>query len=128
MSVTTPILRSECAAAEAEAPAEPDAAADSDAPADAPAEADPDAAADGAATEAAADAAVDGAAADGDAPPLLHAATKMDRPANRVSPRERVRMVPPLIRRPRVHGGLLPGDREGRLHRRRTTPTIVCIL
>ena len=70
-SVTTPILRSEWAAPEADAPADADApaAADPDAAAEAPADADPDAAADGAATEAAADAAVDGAApdADGDA-------------------------------------------------------------
>src|SRR5437879_1001554 len=62
-----------------------------------------------------ADVAVAGAAAeaDGEAPPLLQAATKMDRPANRVSPRERVRMVPPLVRGPHVHDGLLPTDRGG---------------
>src|SRR5918993_3171 len=93
-SVTTPILRSDWVAAEA------------DAEADAPAE--PEAAADGAV-----DAAVD-AAGDALAPPLLQAATKMDSPANRASPVLRMRMCPPpgsrtdtsaAVSRPRIPSG-----------------------
>src|SRR3954452_1058508 len=101
MSVTTPILRSDFtapeAAAEADAPA--DAPAEPDASAEPEADADAEAAAEGAAAEAAADGAAADAAVDaaGGELPLLQAATNMDSPATRVSPKERVRMVPPLM-------------------------------
>src|SRR6187200_3104637 len=108
MSVTTPILRSEVAA-------------DADAAADAAADADAEAAADGDAAEAAGEAA-------GDELPPLHAATKMDRPANRVSPRERIRMVPPLVvRSTRPRRAATQGSR-GIDARRLMEPTVACIL
>src|SRR5436309_15958097 len=90
MSVTTPILRFDPAAA--------DAASDGEAASDGAAEAASDGAADGAVVAA----------------PELQAATKMDSPATRVSPRERVRMFPPPNARFSVHDGLLPRDRVER--------------
>src|ERR1700675_5032929 len=95
MSVTTPILRVDVAAADASTEG---------------------AAADASTDGAAADASTDGAATDGAtvAPPELQAATRMDNPAARVSPRERVRMFPPTVRGSRVHDGLLPRDRNER--------------